>query len=194
MPSKTPDNGVGLPCWPWVRDSCSLDAVLVSLLKMAIELGDEFFTKASIGTLLLRQISYNLKMLLRGGTWQILDVLMLAKFRDNSRNLLLDPQFITPPISISANSSTDILLDIAGLMPGYLIEFIRGSRQTCADCGARQPGYDSFYDHRRGINFDISNSLLKKLQSIQDFVDDAVRISSCDFADNRFRRTFTRAE
>jgi hypothetical protein len=104
---------------------------------MAIELGEEFFTKASIGTPLLRQTSYNLKALLRGGTWENLDVSMLTKFRDTTRNLLLDPQFITTPISVSTKSSIDVLLDVAGLMPGYLIEFIRRLRQTCADCGAQ---------------------------------------------------------
>lgn len=194
MPVKTSDNGVGIPCWPWVHDSCSLDAVLVSLSKMAIALGYEFFIKASLGTPLLRQIVYNLKTLLRDGTLEGLDVLMLAEFRDNARNLLLDPQFITPPISISAHSSTDILLDIAGLMPGYLIDLIRGLRQTCADCGMQQPGSGSFYDHRRGINFDISNSPLEKLLNMQDFVDDAVRISSCNLTDNRFPRIFTHIE
>jgi hypothetical protein len=195
MLAKMTDNGVGLPCFPWVSNSCSLDAVLVSLLKMAIELGDEFFTKTSIGTPLLRQISYNLKKLLGGGTWQGLGVSMLTEFRDTIRNLLLDRQFISDPITISADSSVDILLDTAGLMPGYLIDIIRGSRQKCADCNkAQQHGSDSFYDYRRGINFLISNSPLQKLRNLQDFVDDAVHIPSCDFADNRFPMICTHAE
>jgi hypothetical protein len=129
-----------LPIWPWTNASCSLDAILSSLLSIAVCLKSKSWNQwTGCGTMVSRQTAFEI---LRWGQevnwdWSKSTSDRMTGLRDRVRYMLLDKRFYPPfpPVEINSKTSLDLTLEPM-LPPPDLIDSVITLKHCCL-CGER---------------------------------------------------------
>lgn len=104
-----------LPIWPWHDGSCALDAILVTLVTIAMHLKEEFISFARCGNFVSRQVAIEIdqwgRTLNPPWSWASSSPESMNELRDTVRALLLDPRFIDQPIEMSRDAPIDLSLE-----------------------------------------------------------------------------------
>lgn len=161
-----------VPCWPWCRNSCALDALLTCSLALACQLRKYFFHAAGLGNHIIRQIGVELREIMGDSRhWSKISFHLLTCLRDNVRNYLLDPCFVYPPVDVNSKSALDILDKY--LIPRDLIDWFVVRRRVCDACGHDEPN-GTFAKDMRGLWLKINPGTSRAFGSIQNIVDNVV--------------------
>ena len=123
-----------LPVWVWDQQSCSLDAVLVSLVTIAHHLKGDFAQLAACGSPVSRQAAIEVmdwgNSLLPAWNWQSSTAEHLTRLRDKLRRILGDRHFVDSPIHVNSTTPVDSTLEQV-LLPPDLLERFWTSRFSC---------------------------------------------------------------
>lgn len=123
-----------LPTWSWHDGSCALDSVLVTLVRVAMDLRDEFVSLALCGNLVSRQVAIEIdkwgRTLIPPWSWASSTPESMNELRDTVRALLLDPKFIDQPTEINRETTIDQYLEKA-VFPPDMVEWSSTVMHRC---------------------------------------------------------------
>jgi hypothetical protein len=142
----------GLPCWRWCGGSCCLDALLVTLFKLSVDLLDAFDTSASTGPPVARQLVYDMRDL-RATDWAAQDPAKMTRFRDKIRDHLIDRTFVScDPFMVDGGTALDKL--DTHLMPRDVFDWTMARQKSCPVCSTYG---DPSVTSNRGLDVKIPN-------------------------------------